>query len=412
MKSFMQCGFAFFVLIHYMACVWCMVGLVNPCGRDTWLSEYFGSHGHYGTWHIYVAGIHWALATTTSIGYGDVIPSSDNPVEVMTCIVMMIVAAGGWTVVIANAVDLVTDMHQSTEDYERTLDTCQDLFESHPIEEHLRLQITDYFTHFFERKEDQELRDLVNTMSPMLQTAVVKTIYAHWIADVPWIRGMSDGCMISIVSKLQQTIFIPREAVACQRVLRFVELGSVLIAGRFLRKGDSWGIDMMLEGPMRRLEAGFTLCLVSVLALGKRNLELVLDDFPDDAWMVRKVSCFIAFRRKIIQLANAQMAARPEMRRMSSGLASSNKSGMSVSQASQDFMEKLAGKNAYMERLEKNQDHSFAVLTDDTRFLASHIKQKFDVLAENQDDMKSRQKEIVSRLSAIEDQMLKYELVD
>merc|ERR1719169_138872 len=127
-------------------------------------------------------------------------------------------------------------------------------------------------------------------MSPMLQRETVKICYAHWILEVPWIRKMSHSCLVQVVFKMQQLIYIPREFIPDLRLTSFVELGTVMVGGRILRRGDCWGMDMTMEGPMRRHESGHALNFVSTLGLWKRCLEEVLDDFPEDAWMVKRVS--------------------------------------------------------------------------------------------------------------------------
>lgn len=75
---------------------------------------------------------------------------------------------------------------------------------------------------------------------------------------------------------------------------------------------------MTMDGPMRRRCTGVCLTFAGTLAVSRLNLERVLDDFPDDAWMVKRVTSWTAFNRKV------QLMARHEQARVGRGLAPSN----------------------------------------------------------------------------------------
>merc|ERR1711871_730364 len=76
-----------------------------------------------------------------------------------------------------------------------------------------------------------------------------------------------------------------------------------MVGGRILRKGDSWGIDMTLEGPWRQRLTGMAKVFSATLCLPHHHLERVLADNPDDAWACKKVSVRIALQRHIKFLA-------------------------------------------------------------------------------------------------------------
>merc|ERR1719424_271673 len=142
----------------------------------------------------------------------------------------------------------------------------------------------------------------------MLQRSVVQCIYAEWIEDVPWIQNMSGPCLVRVVLRMENFLYIPGEIIPDARMTSFVHLGSLFIGGRVLVKGDSWGVDMTLEGYMRRRESGFAMNFVSTLGLTMRHLTDVLEDHPEDAWMVKRVSSWMAFRRGIRQIARTRVA--------------------------------------------------------------------------------------------------------
>lgn len=307
-----QLAFGFILCLHVLACSWALVGLENPMKENqTWMSTYWRRQNLENAddfrptaLNVYLASLYWALATTTSIGYGDVVASPVNWLEQVACIVLMVIAASSWTVIIANSVELVKDLHNQQEAYHKTMDKCQCLFRANPsMPETLTEGIREYFKKLYDLELQQGTQDLISLMSPMLQRRAVQIVYEEWIEDVPWIQKMTGQCLVQVVIKMVNCLYIPGEVIPDSRMASFIHLGSLFMGGRMLMKGDCWGIDMTLQGYMRKRESGFALNYVSSLGLTYRALMDVLEDFPDDAWMVKRVSSWMAVRRQIRQLA-------------------------------------------------------------------------------------------------------------
>jgi hypothetical protein len=283
-RTVAECSFALLILVHYLACIWCMVGILNPMGKETWLDwlprDDLQSDG--AELRIYAAAVYWALATTTGVGYGDVTPAPGNDIELIACIAGVIVAAIAWTIMIANVVQLVNNIHEATEEYQKMLDTCERLFESEAgIDTVMKHQIREYVSKYFEvqhTKDSQGVTNVLSLMSPMLQRETVKIVFDTWITKVPWIRKMSHSCLVELVFKMKQLIYIPHEFIPDLRLTSFVEQGTAMISGHILHKGDCWGMDMTLDGPLRKHETGHALTFLLTLGLWKHGLEEVLQE--------------------------------------------------------------------------------------------------------------------------------------
>lgn len=308
-NTLVQCGFGLTLSLHLLACMWSLVGLENPLQEEqTWIQHYYREYESFYPTAVqtYLASLYWALATTTSIGYGDVVPAPASSMEQFVCVILMCIAALIWSVIIAHAVELVKELHGSQEDYQKTMDLCHSVFVANP---HLSPLLTESIREFFKKSHEMDMQAstqaLIGRMSPMLQRHVVQGIYAEWIEDIPWVASMSGPCLVRVVLRMQNFLYIPGEVIPDARMTQFVHLGSLFIGGRILGKGDCWAVDMTMEGSMRRAESGFAMNFVSTLGLTFRNLIDVLEDFPEDAWRVKRVSCWMAVRRKVRQITAA-----------------------------------------------------------------------------------------------------------
>ena len=71
--------------------------VVNGVFRGTGL-EQADTGKCYEHTELYVASLHWAMMTVTSIGYGDIVPQTVT--EYSVCVVFMLIAGASWAVII------------------------------------------------------------------------------------------------------------------------------------------------------------------------------------------------------------------------------------------------------------------------------------------------------------------------
>lgn len=92
-----------FVAAHYMACIWGLVGLLGEQQRfastGTWIHAASIAKGFDVTtidaFDLYAISIYWAMATLTTVGYGDVVPI--NTAEYIVCDVLILAGAAAWS---------------------------------------------------------------------------------------------------------------------------------------------------------------------------------------------------------------------------------------------------------------------------------------------------------------------------
>merc|ERR1711865_1066771 len=213
------------------------------------------------------------------------------------------------SIVIANVVELVQSAQRLNEDFEKTMDNCERIINLRKLEGPLAVKIRHYFRKYYELEHEKGTRALVDRMSPMLQREVVQNVYADWIEDVPWIAVVSPFVLVKLILVMNNNLYIPEEFIPDLRQTSFVERGIILVGGRVLRKGDSWGIDMTLHGSWRTRCTGTARVFAATLCLTCHDLEMILADHPDDAWAVKKVSTCMAMRRHMQFLAQQVTSA-------------------------------------------------------------------------------------------------------
>ena len=64
-----------FVCVHLVACMWYFVARVEDFERDTWVANVDAMDSDVGT--LYITCIYWAFTTLCTVGYGDIVPTTD-----------------------------------------------------------------------------------------------------------------------------------------------------------------------------------------------------------------------------------------------------------------------------------------------------------------------------------------------
>merc|ERR1719364_174426 len=116
-------------------------------------------------------------------------------------------------------------------------------------------------------------------MSPMLQREVTCEVYVSWMEDVLWITPMSKPCLVALIQRMENFLYVPKEKIPDERQTCFVQRGRILYGGRHLVKGDSFGTDMTLDGPMRQHLSGYSINFGSTLSINYHDLHSVLMDY-------------------------------------------------------------------------------------------------------------------------------------
>jgi len=293
------------IALHVISCVWGLVGLCHIHGTSAWVLEYWPDAftKNLRSGEVYCASLYWALVTTTSIGYGDIVPSSTNSLERFVAMVAIAVASVTWSFVVATAVELIRFIRSGFEEHQKTMDICDHVSRKHRIPKPLAGRVRHYFFKLHEVQMHRGTHSVISKMSPMLQSEFVRRMYAPWIQNVGWIGGMSSPCLVRLTLMMQSMLYTPREILGENRMLGFVQGGLMFVGGHLIVKGSCWGADCVMAGSMRKPMHGYALNFCEVLGLSHTQIEHVLKDFPTDAWMVRKTVCWLAVRRMICHLA-------------------------------------------------------------------------------------------------------------
>jgi hypothetical protein len=350
-------GVMLFVGSHWMACMFGMVGVMNlddilqsqayqdaddlyPVG--SWIAALAVSkpgfeiglnappdssgrkrlNGDFSPRAVYLSALYYAIATITSIGYGDVTPQNMN--EMLFAVGCMFIGGILWAFCLGSFCGIVATLDPDTAAHNQTLDAANRMMVDRHLPREMRHKIRRFFMQSRALRTSQSYLSLLGQLSPMLQREVARESNSRWLAHVMWLQGVSEDfvCMVARrmvplmfsggehipnkISTLLKEIVLPLELrfkdhPMCMYVLA---RGVCTFSGQVLTIGAAWHTDCLLSNAdLRRETQAVALTYVEAACLPVPILLDILEEFPMDYWLIRRANIFLALDRGMRRFA-------------------------------------------------------------------------------------------------------------
>eukprot|EP00937_MAST-01D_sp_MAST-1D-sp2_P000861 g861.t1 len=314
---------------HWMACGWALVALEQcdrECisaviaqgealpGQNTWLTKWLlaeGQQGYNPTSHnIYTLAMYWACMTLTSIGYGDIVPTTYNELGWMTG--FMLFGAVTWAYIIGSFCGLVATLDVHATHFHQTMDELNHFMTRKGLPSHLRKDLRAYFHQARSLQEAHSSKRLLEVMSPTLKGMVAMHTVGSVIHKVSFLKNTEPEFLVELAQRFENAVFAPNELLDESDVMYHLVRGLAVLAGRVVTKESVWGDDMILScAEYQDTAAAMSLTFVEVSSLSKHDLEEVVQWFPLARAQLRREVVKLAVRRGVLQEARRRADATP-----------------------------------------------------------------------------------------------------
>jgi voltage-gated potassium channel len=191
------------MVIHWIACGWSMI---HPeMEKDL-------------TTH-YIKSLYWAITTLTTIGYGDITPTT-NIGRIYT-MPIMILGVGVYGFVIANVTRLFTTADRYKEKSKERLNDVANYMKYYKIPERVQGQVFSYYNHLMNKRLTDNDTTIISDLPLALQHELQTYMNMKLIRTVPVFKNCSHSCLKDVAGALIQKSFSPG-----QNVIRIGEIGN------------------------------------------------------------------------------------------------------------------------------------------------------------------------------------------
>eukprot|EP00931_Biecheleriopsis_adriatica_P062688 TRINITY_DN37833_c0_g1_i1.p1 TRINITY_DN37833_c0_g1~~TRINITY_DN37833_c0_g1_i1.p1 ORF type:complete len:780 (-),score=165.94 TRINITY_DN37833_c0_g1_i1:320-2602(-) len=184
------------VVCHWLAC--CLAAFDNGV-----FEKYFGDTSASSD-DKYVAALYWAVTTLTTVGYGDIIPTSTE--ERGYSMVAMMIGSSFYGYIIGCITSVITDMDIDKRTFNERMEVIQAWLDFHDrMPAILRRRIRRHFKEQYRNRTIADDATIVSDLSGMLRADTAYFIIHEKVRTTPVFRGMPGSALASLVCVLKKT---------------------------------------------------------------------------------------------------------------------------------------------------------------------------------------------------------------
>lgn len=246
----------------------------------------------------YLRALYWCVTTLTTVGYGDITPSTK--VEMLYAMLVMILGVGVYGYVIGNVAALLANIDPARVRHRELVDRVTAFMRYRRVPAGLQRRILDYYEYLWEKRLGYDESAAISELPPTLRTEVSLFLNRDILQKVPLFRGASDDFIKAIALEMRPAIFMPGDYIVRAGELGeemfFISRGTVEVVSAddkvvyaTLTTGDFFGeIALLLREPRTASVRAVDYCDLYVLNIAAFNR--VLTRHPGVAAQIRAIA--------------------------------------------------------------------------------------------------------------------------
>eukprot|EP00418_Pyrodinium_bahamense_P024826 CAMPEP_0179133262 /NCGR_PEP_ID=MMETSP0796-20121207/63366_1 /TAXON_ID=73915 /ORGANISM="Pyrodinium bahamense, Strain pbaha01" /LENGTH=720 /DNA_ID=CAMNT_0020832221 /DNA_START=20 /DNA_END=2182 /DNA_ORIENTATION=+ len=313
------------LISHWMACLWGLSGLMlgaELCDDQgqlvdfgeagvglsavSWVTAlYLGGKASPDSpcnpFQVYVASLHWAVMTITSIGYGDIVPVRVE--EYIVGILCMLAGGVLWAYVIGSLCSIISNVSPIEKSFEMSTDLLNIAMDEARVPPKERAKYREYLREAKAYDRMVSFRQVADRFSPKLRKHLMFHVTKEALSSVHYLRDPDapPAFRMELASNLVPRFFSPRESLdSLRHCLCLLDRGTVVHGSMIMVPPNVFNEDFIVtQKKYQKFERTLSLTYTQVLVLTREEMESVLEPHPQFARKIRRYALKMAFCRAV-----------------------------------------------------------------------------------------------------------------
>ncbi|ETI50843.1 hypothetical protein F441_05679 [Phytophthora nicotianae CJ01A1] len=288
LRSTVSSIFKFCMLVcftsHWLSCFFFLISYDED---DGWVAS-MGLQDK-SLYEKYVTSFYWAIMTMTTVGYGDVHPTTTH--ERIFAIVAMILGAWIFAYGITNVVAMVTNLNGADSRFQLRMDELNDYMEARELPMQLRYEIREFFFNARISAESKLANEgkILAELSALLRSKIAFAINDSVLNKMPFFAGADHNFLMELALSMRMVCFPPLEEVILEgeigEEMFFIFRGVVEIVKSGVQLGllgqkQYFGEMAILNQNCLRTATVRTLCFCELRMLTREKFLIALTHYP------------------------------------------------------------------------------------------------------------------------------------
>ena len=158
---------------------------------------------------FYIKAIYWTITTLTTVGYGDISPST-NLGRIYTMIIM-VMGVGVYGIVIGSISRIISMNDRFKEQSKEKLNDLKNFMEYYELPESLSEEVFGFYGHLLTKRLSDNDEQIISELPNALQREIKTYMNMKLIGNVPAFKLCSQDCLKEIAKSLKQMALSPSE---------------------------------------------------------------------------------------------------------------------------------------------------------------------------------------------------------
>ena len=279
---------------HWMACAFGMVADIED-SDFSWLhytsfnsylvsgrlSEGQDPRGIVPYVELYVAALYWSAMTMSTIGYGDIVPSTTT--ERVFVSIAMLIGAFIYGYIIGAVSNVIQTRNQKVNRFYQLMGELNAFVAEGNIKQELRVRLREYFKYRLSHSQVEEHTNLLTQLSPALRGEITMQMNT-WISKVDFFKECPEALVIQLTMSVREQTFPPQEKILvpgdwCDRMF-MVRKGVAICRQKIMTTGSVFCVECLYkEGKVAYSAHAVT--FVDLYSFDREVLMNSLNYFPD-----------------------------------------------------------------------------------------------------------------------------------
>lgn len=268
------------ILIHILACGWLWIhGIATSTDSAT----------------NYVTSLYWTVTTLTSVGYGDIVPTTNA--QRLYAIMVELSGIGMFGYLIGNVVTILSRLDAAQLRFKEHVEMLGTATKRRGLSKDLQRRTLDYYRYMRDEKTGYDESAFLQTLPETLRTEVALHLKKEFIEHIPLFTNASDKFIFDIALKLQLIVATPGDYIFHvddpADKMYFVVSGTLEVLNRkdemfaTLKSGDFFGEIALFRNTTRTASIrALTYC--NLYKLNRKTFESTLTLYPEVAEKMRE----------------------------------------------------------------------------------------------------------------------------
>mmetsp|Transcript_18439 Transcript_18439/g.39934 ORF Transcript_18439/g.39934 Transcript_18439/m.39934 type:complete len:750 (-) Transcript_18439:98-2347(-) len=290
-----------FLVTHVVACAFYLIGLSGGTDLDDGGWMYRFEFNEKPVAARYVASLYWSFSTLTTVGYGDI--SARTAQEQAFSMAMMLVGVSWYAICVSSMSAIMSTFDAQNKAIRDKMLSVNSFIRAAKLPPPLAHRIRSYFEFrstqkAFAMNSHYDADELLEEVGSALRTEILLHLERDLIEKIPFFDGKVPQFVADSISMLQPMVFqvgdiIVREGSQADEMYFLISGRAAVFSGETevltIDAGSYFGEVGCILGGIRRASIK-ALSVVELQALSRRNLNILLNEYPEVAVELKGVA--------------------------------------------------------------------------------------------------------------------------